>query len=62
MKCGEHAKIIEVLSMGSMGPNVKTLYDKLMENPEEECIQAESQVMFLFSALRQKDQEETASE
>ena len=42
MKCGEHAKLMAALSPGVMGPAVQALYDRFMENPDEECIAAES--------------------
>lgn len=56
MKNGEHAKLMAVLSGGkeAMGPQVRALYNQLMVKPDEECIQAESQVVYAFlHALKQ---------
>jgi len=55
MKCGEHAKLMAALSPGVMGPAVQALYDRFMENPDEECIAAESQVVFLFQTAMTED-------
>lgn len=58
--CGYHAKNIKALSGGveNMGPNVKALYDKLMKSEDEECIAAESQVVYLFTTAMAKDAKE----
>jgi len=62
MTCGEHAKIMKALSP-HMGPAVQALYDRFMKDEHEECIAAESQVVFLYSnALRADAAAEAAAE
>ena len=53
-----HAKMIEALSGGTagMGPNVKALYERFVSQKDEECIAAESQVVFLFTTAMNRDQ------
>jgi hypothetical protein len=55
--CGFHAKMISALSGGpdKMGPNVKALYERFMEQEDEECIAHETQVVFLFKTAMQRD-------
>ena len=57
MKCEDHAKLMAALSGGpeNMGPNVKALYDRFMEQADEECIAAESQVVLLFGNAMNRD-------
>lgn len=57
MKLGEHAKMFVALAGPSenMGPNTKALYERFMEQPDEECIAAESQVVYLFQNALHRD-------
>ena len=54
-----HGKMIAALAGDpeKMGPNVKALYDRFMSQKDEECIAAESQVVFLFSNAMKRDLE-----
>ena len=57
MKMGEHAKLMAVLSGGPerMGPNTKALYERFTSQADEECIAAESQVVYLFQHAMKRD-------
>jgi len=52
-----HAKMISAISGGpeKMGPNVKALYERFTSQADEECIAAESQVVFLFQNAMKRD-------
>lgn len=59
MKCKEHAKMMSALCGGvdQMGPKVRAVYNKFMEQADEECIVHETQVVYLFRHAFQEDLE-----
>ena len=62
MKCIEHARIMEKLvAPEKMGTNLRGFYDQLLEGGDEECIQAENQIVWAFMALSRRDHEEAAA-
>lgn len=49
MTCKQHADMMAALiPPQSMGPKTRAIYDKFVQNGDEECIAEESQVVALF--------------
>jgi hypothetical protein len=57
--CGYHARMMLALMGGEpVGPATKALVEKFGEKADEQCIAAESQIVFLFGQAFTKDTEE----